>query len=227
MTAAILATLLLAASTETAERFEGLARRGDGQVAYREIHEVRFQDGRVSRAETRYADDAGRVFAELVSDYSRHPFVPTYEFRDHRTGTREAVQHQDGGLALQDGDRVRVMEPPRERPVVAGQGLDRYTRAHLQRLSRGETLLVELALPGRLDSYAFRIRAEPLATGALRVRFEPDSFLLRMLAPAIEADYDPSSGRLLRYRGVSNVAGPDGEPQNVEIVYSYLELASR
>jgi hypothetical protein len=53
---------------------------------------------------------------------------------------------------------------------------------------------------------------------------EPASFLLRLLAPAIEAEYERSTGRLLRYRGVSNLAGPDGETLQVDI--RYRELSS-
>jgi hypothetical protein len=43
-------------------------------------------------------------------------------------------------------------------------------------------------------------------------------FSLRLLAPSIEADSDRGTGRLLPYRGVSNVAGPRGQVQQVEIV---------
>jgi hypothetical protein len=53
---------------------------------------------------------------------------------------------------------------------------------------------------------------------------EAASFLLRLLAPAIEAEYERSTGRLLRYRGVSNLAGPDGETLQVDI--RYRELSS-
>jgi hypothetical protein len=53
----------------------------------------------------------------------------------------------------------------------------------------------------------------------VRVRVEPASLLLRLLAPRIVAEYDRATGRLIRYRGVSNLAGPDGDVQEVEIAY--------
>jgi hypothetical protein len=225
--AAALIAAALATAPEHTERFEGVARLPDGRVAYRETHEVHLRDGRVASAETRYADDQGRVIARLLTNYSANPFAPAYEYLDLRTGTREALRREGGRVALQDGDRSTLLDPPSDRPLVAGQGLDRFTRANLDALARGEVLEVELALPGRLDSYAFRIRAEAAGPGVLRVRFEPQSFLLRLLAPSIEADYAAATGRLLRYRGVSNVAGPDGDPVKVEIAYEYAEPAPR
>jgi hypothetical protein len=60
----------------------------------------------------------------------------------------------------------------------------------------------------------------------VRVRFEPSSFILRVLAPSIEGDYELATGRLVRYVGVSNVPAEDGSPQQVEISYSYAEPAA-
>ena len=65
-----------------------------------------------------------------------------------------------------------------------------------------------------------------LPNGLVRVRFEPTSFFLRVLAPSLEGEYDPATRRLVRYVGVSNVAAEDGSPQKVEIAYSYPEPAA-
>lgn len=204
------------------ERFVGTARHPDGRVAYVEEHRVRREGERVVAAETRYLDPAGRPVARLVSDYGRDPFAPDYRYEDLRTGEVEEVALRDGGLELRAGERRRLLPLDRRRPLAAGQGLDRLTRARLTELARGEVLRVSLALPSRLEAYDFRIRALPVGPGGpLRVRIEPASFLLRLLAPSIEADYERETGRLVAYRGVSNVAGPRGEVQQVEIEYRY------
>ncbi len=220
MTAAIAAAVILAA-TPHVERFQGVARGSDGSVAYVETHEVRLTDGRVTSAETRYDRPDGRTIARLTSAYAPGSFAPDYEFQDLRTGAREAVRGDANGVLLQDGDRARVLPLPEDLPLVAGQGLDRYARANLDRLARGEILEVSLALPGRLDAFGFRLKGERLASGLVRVRFEPTSFFLRLLAPSLEGEYDPATRRLVRYVGVSNVADDDGSPQKVEISYSY------
>jgi hypothetical protein len=222
-----LATLaLLLATAPEVERFQGVARAADGSVAYVETHEVRISDGRVLKAETRYMRPDGRTIARLVSDYAPGSFAPEYEFQDLRTGVREAVRRDGNGVRLLDGDKSRTLPLPDDVPLVAGQGLDRYARANLDRLARGEELRVSLALPGRLDAFGFRLRGEKLENGRIRVRFEPTSFLLRLLAPSLEGEYDPATRRLVRYVGVSNVAAEDGSPQQVEIAYSYAEPAA-
>lgn len=205
------------------ERFRGVARTREGALAYVETHEVRVAGGAVLSAETRYEAPDGRAIARLVSAYAPGSFAPDYEFRDLRTGAREGVQRAPSGLLLRDGERERTLPVPGDVPLVAGQGLDRYARAHLDRLAAGETLHVSLALPGRLDAYGFRLRGERIEGGRVRVRFEPSSFVLRMLAPSIEGDYDPATRRLVRYVGVSNVAADDGSTQQVEISYSFLD----
>ncbi len=203
------------------ERFLGVARGQDGAVAYVERHEVLLEGDRVRSAETRYERPDGTLIARLVSTYAPGSFTPDYEFVDLRTGAREVVRREDRGVHLQDGERARLLPLPEEGPLVAGQGLDRYARAHLDALGRGEELRVALALPGRLDAYGFRLRGERLPSGLVRVRFEPTSFVLRILAPSLVGEYDPATRRLVRYAGVSNVADDDGSPQRVEIAYSY------
>ncbi len=211
------------ADRATVERFRGVARGRDGAVAYVETHEVVVEGGRVVRAETRYLRPDGSPIARLVSEYAPGSYAPEYEFRDLRTGALEAVRRDAEGVRLLDGDRVKVLPVPEDVPLVAGQGLDRYARAHLDALARGETLRVSLALPGRLDAFGFRLRGEPVEGGKVRVRFEPSSLILRILAPSLEGEYDLATRRLVRYVGVSNVAGDDGSPQQVEIAYSYDE----
>jgi len=217
--ASLVALLLLGSGDE---RFRGVARLADGRVAYVEEHEVRWRDGRPVSAETRYLDAAGLPIARLDSDYRPAPFAPDYEYVDLRSGAREWVRRSGDELWLSDGEARRILPPSPGRPLVAGQGLDRFIRAHRIELSRGERLGVRLALPGRLAAYDFRVRAEPAEGGLLRVHVEPSSLLLRLLAPAILAEYD-AAGRLLRYRGVSNLAGADGSVQEVEIAYAHAD----
>jgi hypothetical protein len=205
------------------EQFRGVARSKDGSVAYVEVHEVHLSGGTVTSAETRYARADGRPIARLVSEYPPGSFAPDYEFIDLRSGSREAVRRAPGGIELVDGDQSTVLPLPEGVPLVAGQGLDRYARAHLDELARGEVLRVSLALPGRQDAFGFQLRGERTENGRIRVRFEPSSFILRLLAPSIEGEYDPGTRRLVRYTGVSNVAAEDGTPQQVEIAYSYSD----
>jgi hypothetical protein len=222
---ALLAAFVPLSALAAEQLFTGTARRADGSVAYLEEHRVQLEGDRLVAAETRYLDAAGQPIARLASDYSRDPFAPDYSFEDLRSGTEESVRLGPGGAELRAGERrLTVALPPGGRVLVAGQGLDRFARHHLAALERGEELQVRMALPSRLDTYGFRLRAvaRPGADpDTILVRIEPSSALLRLLAPAIEAEYRRQDGRLLRYRGVSNLADADGRTLQVDIRYAY------
>ncbi|HVP68188.1 MAG TPA: hypothetical protein VMT17_13080 [Anaeromyxobacteraceae bacterium] len=209
---------------EPEERFTGTARSADGALLYREDHVVRRSGGRLLDATTTYSDPAGRVIAVLRSDFSRDPFAPSYEFRDLRSGAVESVDILRDGVDLRSPSGARRIAAP-EGParLVTGQGLDRLVRDRLESLMRGEELEVAYAIPTRLDTYSFRVRAleDGAAQDRVRVRVEVSSWVLRLLAPHLEVDYQRSTKRLLRYRGVSNLADARGEYPEVEIVYAY------
>jgi hypothetical protein len=92
---------------------------------------------------------------------------------------------------------------------------------NLGQLAKGP-MTVRFAIPSRLDTYEFRVRrVESPSQSVVRVRVDMDDWLVRLLAPDIEVDYERKTGRLLRYRGVSNLDTVDGDTQKVVIRYSY------
>jgi hypothetical protein len=207
------------------DRFAGVARGRDGRVLYLEEHLVRRVGERVLEARTTYRDPAGAVLAVLRSDYAADPWAPSYRFEDRRTGRIEAVEIGPEVVALEAGGRrVMMARPgPGQPPLVGGQGLDRLVRARLDALRAGERLTVAFAIPSRHDTFEFRVRALPPqgTEGVVRVRVEVASWLLRLLAPSMDCDYEQSTRRLLRYRGPSNLEGEDGAHPEVEITYDY------
>lgn len=220
---ALLSTALpaRAAPGEGADRFTGVARGAGGAVLYVEDHEVRRDGDRLVSARTVYRDPAGRTLAVLRTDFSEDPFAPSYVFEDLRGAPVELVARTPGGLELRAGDRTRRIAAPRDpaRRLVTGQGLDRLVRARLPELAGGARLELAYAIPSRLDAYDLRVRA--LGGGAtVRVRAEFSSWVLRLLAPSLEVEYDRETRRLLRYRGVSNLTFDETNPE-VEITYAY------
>jgi hypothetical protein len=207
------------------ERFAGVARGRDGRILYLEEHLVRRAGERVLEARTTYRDPAGAVLALLRSDYAVDPWAPSYRFEDRRNGRIEAVEIGPEGVALESGGRrVMLARPgPGRPPLVGGQGLDRLVRARLDALRAGERLTVAFAIPSRHDTFEFRVRALPPrgTEGVVRVRVEVASWLLRLLAPGMDCDYDRSTRRLLRYHGPSNLEFEGGVHPEVEITYHY------
>lgn len=216
------AALAPAAAEAGVERFSGVARGRDGAVAYLEAHELRRgPDGR-EEAVTTYRTPAGEVMAVLRTDFSRDPFAPDYRF-EARRGDVQAVERTAEGAALVAGERRREVRAAGGRPLVAGQGLDRLVRARLADLARGEVLRVDFAFPSRQATYPFTIRALPRAPDAatLPVRVEIDSWVLRLFADVIDCEYELATGRLLRYRGPTNLEDDRGDHPVVTITYAY------
>ncbi|MCB9654116.1 MAG: hypothetical protein H6729_08320 [Deltaproteobacteria bacterium] len=236
-------------------RFEGVAYTENGELAYRETHEVHTRAGRLVRSVTEYFDPSGQRIGELLSNYERDPFAPDYEFRDETGRVVEGAELKRDGLRLFyqgrgrflpfSGNQVRADRATDDRGLnerekdkleadsqsnvardterlVVGQGLHQLARARMAELARGESLVVRFAIPSRFDSYLFRI--EPVKTDdpqILRLRIAIDSWVLSLVAPSIEVDYDPVRRRLLAYRGVSNLTNANGESMQVSIRYSY------
>ncbi len=210
------------------ERFTGVARLADGRVAYLEEHEVRRDAEGRDEALTTYRAPSGEVLATLRSDFSRNPAAPDYVFEDRRRGAVESMEVAGGTAMLIAGATRRAIPVPADRPLVGGQGLDRLVRARLQDLARGEVLRVEFAFPARQATYGFTVRARPAPPGAatLPVRVEVDSWVLRLFAEALDCEYDLATGRLLRYRGPTNLEDEGGRHPVVTITYDWPPVGS-
>lgn len=218
---AVLSAAAPARAADDTERFTGVARGADGAVLYVEDHEVRRAGDRLVSAHTVYRDPAGRTLAVLRTDFTADPFAPSYVFEDLRGAPVEAVARTPGGLELRSGDRTRrLVAAAPARPLVAGQGLDRLVRARLPEVAGGARLELAYAIPSRLDAYDLRVRALAAGGRTVSVRAEFSSWILRLLAPSLEVEYDRETRRLLRYRGVSNLTF-DGANPDVEITYAY------
>jgi hypothetical protein len=226
MILALLIAAPAAAETASVESYDGVAETPSGAFLYREHHEVTQSGGVPVRAVTVYYDRSGREIGRLVSDFRSSPYAPAYRFKDVRAGKQESVAVNGRHVDLAYQGEQKSLAVPGGEPLVVGQGLHHFARMNLDRLAR-ETVTVRFVVPSRLDSYAFRIR--PMAAprpGVVRLRIEIDSWLMRQLAPYLEVDYDLTTKRLLSYRGVSNLEGPDGATQKVVIRYTYPGGAS-
>ena len=217
-----------ATSTRQEEVFHGIARDDRGEIAYTEEHRMIYENGRPQRNETRYRDANGDEIAVLKSNFTTHPYVPSYSFEDRRFGRQDGT-FVDGnwvkiyGRADQNApvqqDQIRL-----ENDMVTGQGLHVYLRDHLDELAEGDAIRqVRFLVPLEGRDFVFRIRRlnAPGAPDVAAFNIEADSWLLRLFAPTLEVRYDRATRRLLSYRGASNLLGTDRNVQNVTITYRY------
>ncbi len=206
------------------ERFQGTATSESGAVVYRETHVVDYRGEQPVRSRTEYFDPSGNKIAELRSDYQASPYAPTYVFVDGAGRTKEAAQLLNNRVQLQSEQSTKVLSVGAVDHIVLGQGLHQLARAKLDELAGGSSLDVRFGIPSLLDLYDFKIYSEQGSNPeVVRLKIRINSWLLALFAPSLEVEYERRTHRLLSYRGVSNLTGPDGQPLKVLIRYRYEE----
>jgi hypothetical protein len=108
--------------------------------------------------------------------------------------------------------------------MVTGQGLHFFLRDHLDELVQGSAVKpVQFIVPLEGTYYTFRIRRLDFKSGTVTFAIEADNWLLRLLAPKLQVQYDLTTRRLISYRGPSNLLSDSRTVQNVTITYRYLQ----
>ena len=207
------------------EKFVGKAVNSEGTLEYAEYHTVTHSNGKVSESQTMYYDANNNKIGELISEYSFGPQFGSYDFRDIR------AQYQDGAKVAVDRiwlfrkkspeDDIEDTFISKEDNQIVGQGFHQFIVNNLEQIAQGEIFQVRLVLPSRLDQYEFRIRKKKIEGGTIFIRLEVENWLLRILAPHIDVDYDLKNRHLLRYEGISNLEDTSGKHKKVFITYSY------
>lgn len=223
--------LLFAAPLQAAEtlRFYGFAYdlKTDRHL-YTEVHEQVVEGGRWLRGRIDYYLPDGRRLGSKPLDFSRDPYVPLFRLDLPLSGYQEGISEVDGNaftLERRDGAQARIERKTLERdgPTCADSGFHAFLVAHFDRLIKGETQNLRLAVAGSLDQFKFRARRVEDTVfenrPAVRFRIEPDS-LLRFVVDPLQLTYDPRTKTLLEYRGISNISDPQtGKLYVARIVY--------
>jgi hypothetical protein len=212
----------LAAATAGAhatERIEGTALRlPERTPVYREVH---LRDALHHRVD--YHSASGELIAELVLDYRCDAIAPDFLQRDTRTGQQFGARWEDGRYLLLRNQDSRYITPTES--LVASSGFDRFVSANWSRLLADNVLEFEFAIPANLRTLRMRIlrstggtQGQTSAQVHSWFRVEPALPLLRGFVDPIELGYD-AEGRLLVYRGRSNLVDANGATLDVEIHY--------
>ncbi|MFA9460997.1 hypothetical protein [Thiohalorhabdus methylotrophus] len=212
------------AAGEVRER-EGYAYSLDsGELLYRELHRTRLEGGEPATEQVTYREPGGRVMAVKTIDYGERPMAPDFRLIMEDIGYQEGMRSLDGGREVfyepVGGEGVRRAAMDAE-GLVADAGFDRLIERRLEALRSGEGLTFDFLVPSRLEAYAFQAEpageAEVFGQPAIRVRLEPANFFFRWLAGGMEVFYHREDGRLLRYRGLSNLRDASGNNFQVQV----------
>jgi hypothetical protein len=215
-TVLLLALLSFSANAETL-RFHGYATNMEnGKYLYTELHEQEVENGQVQTAAISYFDAAGKLVSRKTLDYRKNRTIPVFRAETPEQGYVEALRAVSAGkldllkVTREKGEQAKALDIPKGQ-VAADSGFNHLIQDNLPRILAGETVQFHLVVAGNLDVYHFRARKigeeRFEAAPAALLRVEPDS-LLRFLVDPLDLLYDPSTRRLLEYRGVSNILDP-------------------
>lgn len=227
-----LATVPGAHAVETSGRAIGEARdlKSD-EFLYREIY---CANGNPDEMEVIYRNEAGRLLARKLLDYSSGPTTPSFVQQNFYSSEVIEVDLKAGSVTMSVLDAVNAAPKKSSStqtdgtlPIVIDAGFDEYIRRNWDSLLAGDKKsflfpfaerdkLVELRIKKAACSY-------PSETHQC-FKLELSNWFIRMLVSPIELGYDPELQRLMRYRGLSNIGDGKGNGSVVDIRYDYQQI---
>lgn len=172
-------------------------------LLYTEYHYC-SRDGLTCSVKYRGAD--GDLLALKQLDYSASPLAPSLVMNNYAA------------------ELTRVVEPVERNDLVVDAGFDNFVRSEWDALSRGSVVRFPfrvISLDNPLTMRAQRLDRQDCPAEQLCVEVKIDSWLIGMLVDPIELNYSRPDRQLLRYKGLSNLRGADGETPLVTILYQY------
>jgi hypothetical protein len=222
--------ILLASFSPSGNRIEynGVASVVKGnKLMYSEENIEEYQSGRHLQTLTSYKDASGKTFAKRKLDYSKSSLTPDFQLEDTRTGLLEGSNMKGNDVVLfykkNKSSALKTATLNIPKPFVIDGGFNYFIKARWNELMKGETQLINIAVPSQLDYFKFRIYKfkEQVQGGRKEVVFkiEPDNFLLRNLLDPILTTYNKDTKRMTSYKGISNICSDKGKYLLVNLNY--------
>ena len=198
------------------------------KLVYTEVHQLALAADEVLERWVSYRCPNGRAFARKRVQRSRLPAVPSFALEDRRLDYSEGLEVGSDKVAVfvrEAGNKATIREVLEDVPsnLVADAGFDVFVRDQWDALVAGETVRFEFLVPSRLDFLGFKVRqtGEDTIDGrAVRTFRLALGGVLGLVVSGIDVTYDAESRTLLRFSGLSNVRGPDGDNYVVRIDFS-------
>lgn len=215
--------------TKTREFYGYAYDRQKNTFLYSEHYTEFYEDNKHIKTEIVYRDPEGKIIGKKVLDFSKNPSIPVFEFRYYRNGYTEGSFYEDKGFRVyhQDGKKERAVSRilSIQDNVSLDSGIHRFIQMNFQKLLQGEVIVVNFAVPSRLDFVKFRLYKTKEFTEqnrkVVRLHFEIDNSILRLFVPPIVVDYDAETKDLLKYTGISNLYDESNKPYQVIIIFRY------
>ncbi|WP_320819731.1 hypothetical protein [Thalassolituus sp.] len=207
--------------------YEGEAYSLDNKALfYREVHTLILDNDMPISREVDYINPNGKVIVHKTSTYKGTPTTPDFELTDFRDGYQESAEADNKKRILSVKENTdtpisikRLGKP--EYTTVVDAGFDEFVREQWQGLLAGKTATFSFAAPARLEYVDFRLIPIRQDDSTLTVEMRLKSRWVSWLLDPIELEYDLTSQRLLRYKGLTNLRDDQGNGIKAEIFYRY------
>jgi hypothetical protein len=220
--------ILLAASFAAAESrsYRGVAVELEtGKPLYSELHQEEGAGGKANLLKTTFVNAGGDTIAERTLDFKVSSTKPAYAYRDRRSGWEEGAREEGEAFRVYcrkgkgKARREKILHVPG--PAVIDGGFNNFLRQNMADLDAGKKLQFNFVVPSRLDWYRFVAREDREASkdGLKVLVAEPENALLRLVAPRIQVTYDPKTGLMAGYQGISNLSDDKGGNQYIRLTY--------
>ncbi len=203
------------------------------KLLYREQHSLTQRHDKQGKLipvtrQVEYFSADGELIAEKTNQYSNAATQPDFILKDLRHNYSEQSEQLAKGwrLTLQEnGTTSSKVIDDFDYELVIDAGFDDFIRKHWQALSAGKTVPFSFASVARQTSVNFEVEASnpERLQQPLKITMTLRSSLLSWLLDPIELEYQRSTQRLLRYRGLSNIQDNDQQGQQVDIRYRYFD----
>ncbi len=211
-------------------RYDGVAYASEsGELQYRETHYLDFDAaGVLAERIVLYACPDGGAFARKQVDYRSSPEAPSFTMEDARLGYREGLRPMANDSATYEvfsraaADASERRTAVSQAGLVADAGFDSFLKLRWPSILAGRPLPLKFLIPSLQKAVDFEVRLDEATTvagrDAVRVRLSLGRWW-GFLVPSIHATYTRDGNELLRFEGVSNVRGSDGENLQVRIEF--------
>lgn len=213
-------------------KFSGHAYSLDGsQLLYVEHHAIESDlDHNRTTSHVRYHYPNGAVFAKKQLTYDASGFFPDFTFLDDRNDSILFVKKVDETIKIQQGNKHSpssdTLAIANQGVMIADAGFDVFMVKHWDELVTGTTKHVEFLAPTRNMFVTFEIKRTFINENTIGFNLAPDNFFIGLLVDPIQLEYDLKTGRILSYKGLTNIekgiqGNMTGENYVAHIRYQY------
>lgn len=197
----------------------------DNKLVYIETHDFkRLPSGQITSIKTTYHSAAGKLIADVSSDFSKDPFIPDAVFIDHRFNEKQELSYNKDSKMISmkitdmKSGKFKSNEIKRTDNMVSGQGFHNYI---LKNFDEDKSDIKFIVLP-KLDYYSFYFEREPAkAEGQRRFILKISNWVLRVIVKEIAVDYRIKDHSLLTFEGLTNIDSDNRDSQILKIKMSY------